>query len=1087
MRNSTLCILILPLVFCCCTQESNLFTILEAGDTHLYFTNKVRDAEDLSILDYLYFYNGGGVAVGDVNNDGLPDIFFSGNRVDNTLYLNKGNMLFEDVTKIAGLAGKSDWNTGTVMADVNGDGLLDIYVCAVVGIHGLKGHNELFINNGDGTFTEEAEAYGLAFQNYSTSVGFFDYDLDGDLDMYLLNHAVHNADSFGKSSIRHNRAEKSGDKLLRNDDNFFVEVSEEAGIYGGPNGYGLGLAISDFNHDGYPDIYVCNDFHEDDYFYINNGDGTFRETGKDFFGHFSKFSMGSDAADLNNDGFPELLTLDMLPFEEKILKKSAGDDNQANLDLRTEVLGYHPQYARNMLHVNRSGRFFNEMGLMAKVAATDWSWSALFADFDMDAKQDLFVTNGIPRRPNDLDYINFISNDEIKTKLNSSKTIDVEALKKMPAGVVQNKLFKGKGLTFTDVTAKWSGDKAFISNGAAIADFDNDGDVDIVTNNLNGTPTIYRNNCKNTSFLKIRLKQQEGNTFGLGTKVYAYQGGKFQFKELHTFRGFQSSSEPLIHFGFEEISKIDSLLVKWPNGIVNAHYDVEINTTLVLTPTEENHKREIDIADLDPPQFHFEQIDDFTIKHSHKENKYNDFNRQKLIPYKISNRGPALAVGDINGDGKEDIFFGSSKHIPSSVYFHKDGAFERQNIEVILNDSITEDESVSLNDYNGDGLTDILVASGGGEFFGNNTALLDRLYLQQDGGWKKAKLPKLYVNTSVIRPHDMDNDGDLDLFVGVYAEPSDFGKPSTSFLLINQNGSFEVQNIDALENIGMITDAVWTDFDGDQIKDLIVVGEWMSPVFLKNNGKTLSDVSPLKLNQKLGGLWRAVHAFDIDKDGDLDYLLGNWGCNSKFVASSEHPMKMYYGDLDGNQTHETVVAIYKDGSYFPINGLNELSGQMESLVKRKFTNYESFAGTTIDGVIAPEALKNATLFEVNTLASGFLRNVNGNFHFEELPQEVQIAPVNCFLSYDFDQDGKQEVLAAGNFFGSEPFHGQFDGFSGAVLYNEEKLMPGHEIGLNFSNKVVTDLQIITIGNHPVLVAPVNNGTTGFYKLVFHKP
>ena len=323
-------------------------------------------------------------------------------------------MVFEDVTKIAGVAGKSDWNTGTVMADINGDGLLDIYVCAVVGIHGLKGHNELFINNGDGTFTEEAEAYGLAFQNFSTSVGFFDYDLDGDLDMYLLNHAVHNADSFGKSSIRHNRAEKSGDKLLRNDDNFFVEVSEEAGIYGGPNGYGLGLAISDFNHDGYPDIYVCNDFHEDDYFYINNGDGTFRETGKDFFGHFSKFSMGSDAADLNNDGFPELLTLDMLPFEEKILKKSAGDDNQANLDLRTEVLGYHPQYARNMLHVNRDGRFFNEMGLMAKVAATDWSWSALFADFDMDSKQDLFVTNGIPRRPNDLDYINFISNEEIK-------------------------------------------------------------------------------------------------------------------------------------------------------------------------------------------------------------------------------------------------------------------------------------------------------------------------------------------------------------------------------------------------------------------------------------------------------------------------------------------------------------------------------------------------------------------------------------------------------------------------------------------------------------------------------------------------
>lgn len=1071
------------LLFGCSNSKDDLFTVLDGRETGIGFSNDLQDSRQLNILDYLYFYNGGGVAVGDINNDGLTDIFLAGNRVKNKLYLNQGDLVFKEITEQAGVAGNSDWNSGVAIADVNGDGWLDIYVCAVVGVNGFKGHNELYLNNGDGTFSERSKAFALDFQNYTTMAGFLDYDLDGDLDMYLLNHAIHNTDSFGKADIRNKRVEKSGDKLLRNDGDIFVDVSEKSGIYGGANGYGLGMAISDFDLDGYPDIYISNDFHEDDYFYRNKGDGAFEESGKTIFGHYSKFSMGSDVADVNHDGYPDLLTLDMLPGSEDVLKNSAGEDNQANLDQREQVLGYHPQYSRNMLHLNQNGKFFSEVGLMGNIAATDWSWSALFADFDLDAEQDLFITNGIPKRPNDLDYINFISNKEIQRKLSSTKAIDIEALERMPAGTVQNKFFKGNGTgLFGDYSKIWAGQDVFITNGAALADLDNDGDMDIITNNLNKNATIYRNNGHpERNYLKLKFQLNTGNAFGLGTKVALYHGGKLQYKELTTTRGFQSSSDPIMHFGMDKSKKADSLIIHWPNGSSEILYDLSVNETKLLSPSGATGDKPFPFLNAPPAQTKFEPVD-LGLDFHHKENKYIDFNRQKLIPYKISNRGPALGVGDLNEDGKDDIFLGGSKHNPGTFYVQKEGAFHKMEIPVVMVDMKCEDENAVIADFNSDGRMDLMVGSGGGEYTGISEALLDRLYLATDQGFKKANMPNIHANTSVIEPHDFDQDGDLDVFIGVSAIPGDYGKLPTSYLLRNDHGRFYVEKIEGFKNIGMVTTALWTDFDDDQIKDLIIVGEWMSPLFFKNDGCKLFDVTGEKLKSELHGLWRTIHPFDIDKDGDLDYLLGNWGLNSKFKASSAYPLKMYYGDFDTNSFSETLIAVEKEGSYFPINGLGQLSEQLETLMKKQYSDFASFGGKTMDEIFGNEVLEKGQLMEVNTLASGILKNNGSSFDFKPFSDDLQCAPITCFLGFDFDFNGSEEVLAAGNFFGSEPFHGRFDAFQGAMILDEENTVLTHNLGLNLMNKAVTGLDILQMGKEYFLIVSVNSGEAECYQI-----
>ncbi|MFT4830698.1 MAG: hypothetical protein ACI815_000334 [Psychroserpens sp.] len=1079
-KNIVLAFFIILLIGCG-KKEGGLFMNPTPEKTGITFHNTLTETNDLNILDYLYFYNGGGVAIGDINGDNLPDIYLSGNQVKNKLYLNKGNLIFEDITDKAGVAGLSTWNTGAVMGDINGDGLLDIYVSAVVGINGFNGHNELFINNGDETFTESAAKYGLDFETFSSNAAFLDYDLDGDLDMYLLNHAVHTQKSFGKSDLRFERDEQTGDRLLRNDGETFVDVSEEAGIFGGINGYGLGVAISDFNQDGFPDIYVGNDFHEDDYYYLNNGDGTFKESLKEYFGQTTRFSMGSDVSDINHDGWPDILTLDMLPEDETVLKSSEGDDDIQIQKLRIEQYGYHYQFTRNMLHINQQGGNFVETALLSGIAATDWSWSSLFADYNQDGEQDIFISNGIPKRPNDLDFINFASNDQIKMKIDNTKLVDQQALDMMPSGNIPNYVFEGgKNLQFIDRSKDWIMQDTLISGATAMGDLDNDGDMDIVTNNINHTATLYINKTnEKANYLKVKLKFPGKNPYAIGAKILSYHKGILQYKEMYTVRGFQSSSEPLIHFGYGKEVKIDSLRIIWPDRTTQLLKDVAANQTLVIKP--ENKTTVTYPLFTKPKKEIFKKVEgNLGIDFVHKEDAYFDFNRQKLIPYEFSDRGPAVAIGDINNDGSQDVFLGGSKFIPSKIYTQYSEGFRENIILEIKKDSIKEDVEAVIKDFNGDGKNDLFIGSGGADFFNQMTPLSDSYYVQKDSTFISGKLAATFQNASVLASADFDSDGDIDLFVGNQMITNDFGKIPQSYLLENKKGAFEIVENKSLLNIGMVTDAIWNDYNGDGSLDLIIVGEWMSPVFFKNkNGKLEKDDLDTTVHK---GLWQSIIPFDIDNDGDTDYLLGNWGLNSKFKASQKAPMKMYYADFDANGSTETIVTIEKNGENYPIEGLKGLSEQLVSL-RKKFTAYKDFAGKPIEGILSEEELDKAKLFEVSELRSGYLENNDGEFKFVPFSVDLQVAPIMTFLKYDFDGDGKEEILAAGNYFGVKPYHGRLGSFAGAIIKGKNDVILGDDIGLDFSQKSIRHLNIINFNNHPYLIATFNNESVQVYQLI----
>ncbi|MEN8800003.1 MAG: VCBS repeat-containing protein [Flavobacteriaceae bacterium] len=1068
----------------CDSSDGNLFKNPTPEDTGLEFVNSLNEKEELNILDYLYFYNGGGVAIGDINGDELPDIYLSGNQVKNKLYLNKGNLQFEDITEKAGVAGNSTWNTGSVMGDINGDGLLDIYVCAVVGINGFNGHNELFINNGDATFSERSAEYGLDFDTYSSSAAFLDYDLDGDLDLYLLNHAVHTQESFGKADLRFSRHYQSGDKLLRNDGGSFKDVSEEAGIYGGVNSYGLGVAVSDFNQDGFPDLYIGNDFHEDDYYYLNNGDGTFKECLKEYFGHTTRFSMGNDVSDINHDGWPDIMSLDMLPEDEKVLKSSEGDDDVQTQKLRVDLFGYHYQFTRNMLYLNAGGRHYTETALQSGVAATDWSWSALFADYDQDGEQDLFIANGIPKRPNDLDYIKFISNEQIKKKINNTRLVDQQALDMMPSGAISNYYFSGgpQG-DFVNKSASYIKQDTLISGATAMGDLDNDGDLDIITNNINTPASLYINKTDDSaSYLKLKFNYRSPNKIGIGTKVYSYHDGILQYKELYTVRGFQASSEPILHFGYGKEKMVDSLRIVWPDKTSQLLTGIQANQTLTISPHEQ---QPFDYASLRSSEDRvFKKIEGaLGIDFKHTEDNYIDFNRQKLIPYKLSDRGPGTAIGDLNGDGKEDIYFGGSRSKPSLIYLQNSNGFEQRQNEELIRDSIKEVVVVAIEDFDGNTEYDLMVGVGGADFFDGMNQQLNDYFLQREGKFMRTSIPDSFHNASVIKPFDYDNDGDLDVFIGNQSISNDFGNVPTSFLMENRSGAFYVVENKQLNNIGMVTDAIWEDFNNDGKPDLVIVGEWMAPKFFKNEKGKLKEVS--LLDQQISGLWQSIEVFDIDKDGDKDFIIGNWGNNSKFTASVKQPLKMYYADFDNNGSTETIVALAKGKKYFPIEGLDGLATQMVDL-RKQFTRYKDFAGKSISEIFDPKLLAKAKLWEVHELRSGYLINQNGYFEFKPFPKELQLSPITDFLVYDFDSDGTEEVLTGGNYFGVKPYHGRFDSFAGALIKDQNDIVTGGQLGLDFMQKSVRHLNIISMNERPYLLVTINNDEAQLYELTKHK-
>ena len=1036
------------------SEHEPLFKLLSNNITNISFNNLIEENDTFNMVDFFYVYNGGGVAIGDINNDGLPDIYFTGNMVNDKLYLNKGGLSFEDISDSAGIV-TPGWSTGVTMVDINHDGLLDIYVCRSGNYDKDKRKNLLYINQGNLKFIEQAEAYGIADTSYSTQAAFFDYDKDGDLDMYLLNHTNDIRDPNNVRPLKKDGNGPANDKLYRNDETkdkgiVFTEVSKEAGIVF--DGLGLGVGIADINNDGWEDILVTNDFIANDYLYINKKDGTFQEMAKTYLDHVSHFSMGNDMADFNNDGLVDIVTMDMRPGDNYHEKKMSGP---LNFDLfeRTLQQGYMPQYMRNTLQINNGTLDnghpnFSEIGQLLNVDATDWSWAPLFADFDNDGLKDLFVTNGYLRDITDLDFINYTGSLSANVSKDSLDYILKQKAKEMPSIKLANFLFKNNGnLSFENVAEAWGLDQPSLSNGAAYADLDNDGDLDIVINNINQTASVYENRSQAVlghHYLSIHLKGDGLNSMGLGTEVILFQDGKQQIVRQALTRGYQSAIDKTIHFGLGKKKVVDSVIARWPDGKVSKLLNPESDKLLTLLQDEAS--MEIASTNSKSTSGLFKDIaTSLNLDYLHKEMVYYDFNRQFLLPHKHSNQGPGLAVGDINNDGREDFFLGGGYNYSGRLFYGSaDGTFDVKLLIPNEKDKYEEDTGVLFFDYDGDGDQDLYIVSGSNEFYEGSEYYQDRLYTNDGQGNFKLDvnaLPRISTSGSCVRASDFDMDGDLDLFIGGRLTPLKYPLPPNSYLLENVDGIFKDATnklAPSLRKVGMVTDGLWTDYDADGDTDLIVVGEFMAIQFFENqNGKFINSSEKTGLTYT-SGWWNSINGGDFDNDGDIDYVLGNQGLNTKYKVSPNEPLTIYAKDYDKNGSIDPIMSSYNNGHEYPVHSRDDLIKQIPQM-KKKFPDYASYAQATMPDVLSEQEKSSSYITKAFQFASVYLQNNGkGKFEIKVLPNEAQMAPVYGILINDFDEDGNLDVLMTGNNYGAEVGVGRHNASKGTLLKGNGK-------------------------------------------------
>lgn len=1059
------------------------FDLLPATTTGIDFSNTIKESEYFNHYFFGHIYLGSGVAIGDLNNDGLSDVFFGGNQVGDRLYLNKGDFKFEDITASSKIAIESGWTWGVTMADVNADGFLDIYVSRNGNSLKLEDRkNKLFINNQDLTFTESAAVYGLDDAGFSTQAVFFDMDNDGDLDMYQVNQLPDK-----KVLLINNVPREQGvyfrDKLYRNDNGKFKDVSEQAGISRDVS-YGLSVNASDFNNDGWTDLYVANDYAEPDFMYYNNGDGTYRNVINEELKHITQLSMGSDTGDINNDGFIDLMTTDMTPEDHYRAKTNMASMSTEKFNSIVNS-GAHYQYMSNSLQINTGLGSFSDIASMAGVSSTDWSWASLLVDLDNDGWKDIIVSNGIKKDVDNNDFRITLNN------LDKSTTVDelFELSKKAPSQPISNYAFRNKGdLQFEKVSKKWGFDAPGFSNGMAYGDLDNDGDLDVIINNIDGPAFIYSNKATG-NFLKINFKGPVKNPFGIGAKAILYQENQVQVAENFVTRGYLSSMETGLFFGLGKEINIQKIVVTWPDGKVNVFDNVSVNKTILA-----DHANSI-IAKPKPeilqPLLSSISPQSIGIDYVHKENDFDDFKEQILLPHKLSQNGPFTAVKDVNNDGLEDIFIGGAAGQSGLLYLQQQsGQFIKSTVQPWQKDQSSEDIGSLFIDVDGDHDFDLYVGSGGSEFKIGSPLLKDRLYINDGlGNFTKSEksLPAIAQSTSCIRSSDIDNDGDLDLFVGTRMVPGKYGFPATSYLLINDKGIFKESaalKAPDLQQLGMVTDAVFTDIDNDKDDDLMIVGEWMEVTVLTNDKGSFKNESEKYGLKNTRGIWWSITASDLDNDGDQDYILGNLGKNNKFKATQEHPFKVYANDFDNNGTNDVVFAKFYKGDYVPMRG-RECTSQQMPYIADKFEDYHSFASSTLIDVLPEEKLEDAVIYEISSFDSIILINENGTFISKSLPNHAQVAPIKSAMVMDINQDGHKDIITVGNHYGVEVETVRYDAGYGAVLVgngkNEFRFMTAGLSGFYLPNDS-RDIKQITVKGDKTIIVTNNNAALTTFKV-----